>query len=279
MAFHVELEFASQSHPGLVRAHNEDAIAISPQCGFAILADGMGGYNAGEIASGIATSVLKETLEEQLARKAWDGRFNRSRRLHQIVQQSIAHTNESIIEAARLEPSYSGMGTTLAAAFFYYDNVTIAHIGDSRVYRLRHNEMVQLTRDHSVLQDQIDAGLLTAEEARFSQHRNLITRALGVDQAVQVELRDFQTEENDIYLLCSDGLSDMLSAQEIAHLMKGRCKDLPSACEELISLANAKGGRDNISVILAKITDRSLDASSTDIGSHLFRLFKRRSAR
>lgn len=275
MAFHVELEFAAKSHTGLVRSHNEDAVAISHKCGFAVLADGMGGYNAGEVASGIATSVLKETLEERLSSEAWDGRFNRSRRLHQIIKESIAHANESIIEAARLEPSYIGMGTTLVAALFYYDQVTIAHIGDSRVYRVRENEIVQLTRDHSLLQEQIDAGLLSEDEARFSQNRNLITRAMGVDEAVQVELNDFPTEENDIYILCSDGLSDMVSAQDIAILVNGYRDELALACDELINLANDKGGRDNISVVLVKITTKQNNSSSR-IGSHLLRFFNGR---
>src|SRR5262245_58570965 len=119
MAHYVELEFASKTDTGLIRAHNEDATAISPECGLAILADGMGGYNAGEVTSGIATSILKESLEAQLIDKKWDSRFGRSRRLHQIISESITHTNASIFEAARLEPRYSGMGTTLVAAFFH----------------------------------------------------------------------------------------------------------------------------------------------------------------
>jgi serine/threonine protein phosphatase PrpC len=270
MAFHVELEFAAKSHTGLVRSHNEDAVAISHKCGFTILADGMGGYNAGEIASGIATSVLKETLEERLSSRAWDAHFNRSRRLHQIVQESIAHTNESIIEAARLEPSYSGMGTTLVAALFYYDKVTIAHIGDSRVYRMRGNETVQLTRDHSLLQEQVDAGILTEEEAQFSLNKNLITRAMGIDLGVQVELNDFTTEENDIYILCSDGLSDMLSAQEMSDLVNTYRDELDRACDELINRANNKGGRDNISVVVTKV--RSGRNSSSRIKQFLSRL-------
>lgn len=270
MAFHVELEFASKSHTGLVRSHNEDSVAVSSKCGFAILADGMGGYSAGEIASGIATSVLKQTLEEHLLNKAWDGFFNRSRRVHQIMHEAIIHTNEAIIEAARVEPSYNGMGTTLAAALFHYDKVTIAHIGDSRVYRFRQNEITQLTRDHSLLQEQIDAGILTEDEAEFSQNKNLITRAMGIEQGVQVDLNDFQTEENDIYLLCSDGLSDMLCAHEISDLVNTYSNHLALACDELIDLANHKGGRDNISVILSKVTSKP-SAPSLKIKNYISR--------
>lgn len=253
MPFHVELEFASKTDTGLVRSHNEDAIAISTQCGFAILADGMGGYNAGEVASQIATSVLKEILEERLLEKKWESRFGRNRRLHQILTESITHTNASIIEAARLEQSYTGMGTTLVVTMFYDDRVVIAHVGDSRVYRLRNSEITQLTRDHSLLQEQIDAGLLTDEEAQFSQNRNLITRAMGVDHKLEIEVCDYLTQTNDLYILCSDGLSDMLSDGELLQILDDKTAQLPEACEALVLAANRRGGRDNISVVLVKI--------------------------
>lgn len=252
MPFQVNLEFASKTDTGLVRSHNEDAIAISAQCGFAILADGMGGYNAGEVASQIATSVLKETLEEQLLEKKLESRFGRNRQLHQLLTESVIHTNASIIEAARLEPTYNGMGTTLVVAMFYDDKVTIVHIGDSRVYRLRNNELTQLTRDHSLLQEQIDAGLLTEQEAQFSQNRNLITRAMGVDHDLEIELRDYVTETNDLYILCSDGLSDMLSDREIIHILNDTTVQLADFCEVLVQAANLRGGKDNISVVLIK---------------------------
>ncbi len=259
MAFHVELEFASKTDTGMVRSHNEDAIAISPQCSFAILADGMGGYNAGEVASSIATSVLKESLEAQLSGRSWNSRFGRTRRLHQIVAESIAHTNASIIEAARLEPSYTGMGTTLVTALFHHDKVTIAHIGDSRIYRVRGNEIQQLTRDHSLLQEQIDAGLLTEQDAQFSQHRNLITRAMGVDDTVEVDIQDHTTRQNDIYVLCSDGLSDMLGADEIVDTLARNRLELHASCNLLVEKANANGGKDNISVVLIRVNSKTPD--------------------
>ncbi|MGV3743483.1 MAG: Stp1/IreP family PP2C-type Ser/Thr phosphatase [Burkholderiaceae bacterium] len=253
MAFHVELEFASRTDTGMVRSHNEDALAISTRCGFAILADGMGGYNAGEVASGIATSVLKETLEERLLKKTWDSRFNRSRRLHQILTESIAHTNASIIEAARIEPSYTGMGTTLVAALFHYDKVTIAHIGDSRIYRFREKQLAQLTRDHSLLQEQIDAGLLSEEEAPFAQNRNLITRAMGVDLEVDADMQDYLIQPNDIYLLCSDGLSDMVVDDQIAKILFNNENNMDAASALLVETAKLSGGRDNITVVLIKV--------------------------
>jgi PPM family protein phosphatase len=253
MAYHVELEFAAKTDPGLVRSHNEDSIAISPDCGLAIIADGMGGYSAGEVASGIATSVLKETLEDRLPSQLWDTHSGRSKQLHQLIVESIIHANDSIIEAARIEPEYNGMGTTLVAAFFHQQKVSVAHIGDSRAYRFRRNALVQITRDHSLLQEQIDAGLVSPEWARFAHNRNLVTRAMGVDQDVEVEIHDHLTEPGDLYLLCSDGLSDMLPPEEIADILNRMAPNLEMACDVLIQRANENGGRDNISVILARV--------------------------
>jgi serine/threonine protein phosphatase PrpC len=253
MAYQVKLEFATKTDTGLVRSHNEDSIAVSVDCGFAILADGMGGYSAGEVASGIATSVLKEALEERFRSYQWDTGFNRSKRIQQSVMECIAHTNATIIEAARIEPRYQGMGTTLVAALFHQDKVIVAHVGDSRAYRLRQGEFLQITRDHSLLQEQIDAGLISEESAQVSQNRNLITRAMGVDYEVDIEIHEHSTEIGDIYLLCSDGLSDMLSIAEILNTMEEADSDLASACDALVSQANDKGGRDNISVILIKV--------------------------
>lgn len=260
MAHNVDLEFAAKTDIGLVRSHNEDAIAISSKCGLAILADGMGGYNAGEVASGIATSVLKESLEERLQSQHWNARSNWSKRIQQFMVESIVHANGSIIEAARIEPSYSGMGTTLVAALFHHNKAIVAHVGDSRAYRLRQGELVQITRDHSLLQEQIDAGLVSEEGAKFAQNRNLITRAMGIDYDVEVEIHEHQTEDGDIYLLCSDGLSDMLSAQEIVSMVTKAGLTIETICDALVDKANQNGGRDNISVVLIKVKSENPEA-------------------
>jgi protein phosphatase len=252
MAYHVELEFAAKTDTGRVRPHNEDSIAISEDCGLAILADGMGGYNAGEVASGIATQVLRESLEMRLRNQQWEMRSNWSKRVQQIMMESIGHTNASIIEAARIKPQYSGMGTTLVAALFYHDKITVAHVGDSRAYRVRQNKIVQITRDHSLLQEQIDAGLISPEVAQYSHYRNLITRAMGVDREVEVEIHDHVTESGDVYVLCSDGLSDMLSIHEILNVVSAGA-NLGAASNALVKKANEHGGRDNISVVLIKV--------------------------
>jgi protein phosphatase len=253
MAYHVELKIASKTDTGLVRSHNEDAIVHNPEFGLAVLADGMGGYNAGEVASAIATATLKDAVEKELVKHDWLGRNNHSKFVQHLLVGSVERANMAILDAARKEPQFSGMGTTIVAGIFHQDKLTIAHVGDSRVYRLRRGELALITRDHSMLQEQIDAGLIDPEWARFSANRNMITRAVGVDSAVQVEVHDHLTQVGDIYLLCSDGLSDMLSTQEIHEIMNRSVSDLELTCEALVARANKNGGRDNTSVILIDV--------------------------
>ena len=263
MAYHVELQIAAKTDTGLVRAHNEDSIALSPDCGLAILADGMGGYNAGEVASSIATSTLKESVEHQIQLHGWNARANLSKYIQHLLVGSVERANNAILDAARTEPQFSGMGTTVVAAFFHHDKMTVAHVGDSRLYRLRRGVLTLLTRDHSLLQEQIDAGMIDAEMARFSPNRNLITRAVGVDYTINVEIHDHQTQVGDTYLLCSDGLSDMLSMQEIAEILNKTASDLELTCDALVARANRNGGRDNTSVIL--ITVQSSEMSTAKL--------------
>jgi PPM family protein phosphatase len=251
------LEFAARTDTGLVRSQNEDAIAISPAHGFALLADGMGGYSAGEVASGIAIAVTQGALEEVLARSD-AARLQRNNQLHQAVIDAIQRANTAILDAAREEPDYSGMGTTLVAAVFHGDSLTIAHVGDSRAYRFRDGEIEQITRDHSVLQEQIDAGLIDPELARFSHQKNLVTRAVGVAAEMEVEIHDHQTQAGDMYLLCSDGLSDLLATQEMRDILVAHQASLDAACDALVQRANDNGGYDNISVVLARV--RSTEA-------------------
>lgn len=248
----VELEAASRTHPGLIRPHNEDSVAVVPHTGLAILADGMGGYNAGEVAAAMATTLLRNDLETDLIE--WGKELHGSpHRMEALMQARIARANTAIYEASLSQPQYAGMGTTLVVAAFVENHVTVAHLGDSRLYRLRNGEFLQITRDHSLLQEQLDAGLLTAEQAKLSQHKNLVTRALGVDLLVDPEIHDYETQADDIYLLCSDGLSDMVEDEEIGSIVERHGHDLDGAAEALIEAANRGGGRDNISAILVRI--------------------------
>jgi protein phosphatase len=214
-----------------------------------VLADGMGGYNAGEVASGMATSLIADGLQE-----TWNprdasrlGRDEAKAMSEKLISEQIARANSAIFTTSQNNPECAGMGTTLVVCLFFDNFLTVAHIGDSRLYRLRGDTMEQVTRDHSLLQEQLDSGLITPEEAKLSQNKNLVTRALGIDPTVEAEIHVYETQPDEIYLLCSDGLSDMVEDEEI-RLTLITLKTNPSlTVQQLIQSANDNGGRDNIS--------------------------------
>ncbi len=249
------LEMVSATDTGMVRSHNEDSVAFDASMGLAVLADGMGGYNAGEVASGMATAVILTEMRSALARNpsaVADVRGG-GPAAQNLLRDQIVKANASIYQASQSQPQYSGMGTTLVAALFHDNKVTVAHIGDSRMYRMREQDLRQVTKDHSLLQEQIDSGLITPEQARVSANKNLVTRALGIDPAVQPEIHDYDTRAGDIYLLCSDGLCDMVSDEDIGMAMQTLAANLKLCAEQLVQMANDNGGRDNVSVMLVKI--------------------------
>jgi protein phosphatase len=178
------------------------------------------------------------------------------------LQQFIASANKGIYEAAQERPECAGMGTTIVAAVFCGNRVSIGHIGDSRCYRLRGDKLEQLTRDHSLLQEQIDAGLLTPEQARHSINKNLVTRALGIEAIVPADVSEYRLEAGDIYLLCSDGLTDMIAPNVVQSVLEEKRDDLAQAASRMVELANQNGGRDNISVILVRVTPEFLPVSN-----------------
>jgi protein phosphatase len=247
----VTLEFAGLSDTGKVRSGNEDAIVLAPALRAAILADGMGGYNAGEVASGMACALLKNELESD----APPPDKPHETPLHQRLQEAIARTNNAIFQLAQSQNQYSGMGTTLVLTVFNGAEMTVAHLGDSRMYRLRNKHLEQITSDHSVLQAQIDAGILTPEQAKLSQNKNLVTRALGIEAEVQPEIHTIPSAVGDVYLLCSDGLSDMVEDDEIQAILLNYGHELQLCANQLIASANQNGGRDNVSAILIRVVD------------------------
>src|SRR5512144_1268234 len=252
------LDVASLSHPGMVRTHNEDTVFVDAEAGLAILADGMGGYNAGEVASGIAVNVVTNGLMPELRSGRELSKVDvQSGLTHAalLLQQQIAAANKGIYEAAQSRPECAGMGTTVVAAVFHGNRVSIAHIGDSRCYRLRGERFEQLTRDHSLLQEQIDSGQITADQAKFSLNKNLVTRALGIEAIVPADISEYRVEPDDIYLLCSDGLTDMVDTDVVHGVVDEQRATLEVAASQLIELANQNGGRDNISVILARVPE------------------------
>jgi len=241
-------EFCTRTDPGLARENNEDSVVYDAENCLGVLADGMGGYNAGEVASGMATAFIKSELGRWLAQA---GHHANAREVRRAMEICVDNANKSIFNAANSNPQYSGMGTTLVLAVFHDTRLMLGHIGDSRCYRLRAGVMEQITKDHSLLQEQMDAGLITPEQAAVSTNKNLVTRALGVEDAVVLEVNEHRVEPGDIYLLCSDGLSDMVEDAGIVDLLKAE-GTLEQKAGQLIDAANANGGRDNISVLLVQ---------------------------
>ncbi len=242
-------KFCAKTDTGRARDNNEDSVAVDEETRLAVLADGMGGYNAGEVASGMATAFIKSEMSRWLTEVGSTARAKEVRRAMEICVDSA---NLSIFNAANSNASYSGMGTTLVVAVFRDDVLVLGHIGDSRCYRLRAGKLEQISRDHSLLQEQLDAGLVTPEQAQHSNIKNLVTRALGVEEIVLLEVNEYPVELGDLYLLCSDGLSDMVQDAVIAKVVNTE-GGLEHKAQLLIDAANDHGGRDNISVLMVEV--------------------------
>jgi protein phosphatase len=242
---------------GKVREHNEDTIAFDADLGLLVLADGMGGYNAGEVASGIAVKTIVNLVRESLDREnliSIDAASGLTRPSI-ILRDAIARANKIIYQTARSQPQCEGMGTTVVAALFFDNRISIAHVGDSRAYRMRSGKFDQVTMDHSLLQELVDRGFYSPEEAQRAANKNYVTRALGVEQNVEVELQESPVQKGDQYVLCSDGLSDMVEDGDIHLTVNTFSDNLDTVAKQLIQLANDNGGRDNVSVVMAQILD------------------------
>ena len=242
---------------GKVRDHNEDTIGSEPDIGLYVLADGMGGYNAGEVASGIAVKTILN-----LVREAYDVQDLRAvdrttglMRPSIILRDAILRANKIIHQTSKTQPQCEGMGTTVVAALYSDDKVITAHVGDSRIYRLRGDRFEQLTMDHSLLQELVDRGFYSREEASRSTNKNYVTRALGVEPTVEVDVREFPAQRGDHYVLCSDGLSDMVEDEDIQLTISTFSDNLETISNQLVQLSNEHGGRDNISVVLTEVID------------------------
>ena len=249
------LQIVSLTDPGKVRGHNEDCVESRPELGIVVLADGMGGYNAGEVASGMATSAISAGIAGTWTRDSLKG-LDRDAAMalsQTVVKEQTSKANAAIYNAAQKDPHCAGMGTTLVACLFYDNFLTVGHVGDSRLYRMRNDVLEQVTRDHSLLQEQIDSGLITKEDARSSHNKNLVTRAVGIDPEVEAEVHSYDVLPDDIFLLCSDGLNDMIEDEEIQMTLIALQSNLELSAQQLVQAANDAGGRDNVSVILVRI--------------------------
>jgi PPM family protein phosphatase len=244
------IEIAAVSDAGSVRQFNEDSIAADPEIGLAVLADGMGGHRAGEVASRMAAEFVFHGLRADVAQ------FRSNEGPHsplQAVEKSINRANTAVLEVARAEAAYHGMGTTLTVTLFHDNRVALGHIGDSRIYRLREGKLELLTRDDSLLREEIDGGLISAADAGASHNRSLVTRALGIDESVRPHLIEEEARRGDVYLLCTDGLHDLVDDGDIELIVEGLKSNLPLAAGHLVQTAKDNGGFDNVSVILAKV--------------------------
>lgn len=239
------LQMASRTDTGRMRQRNEDACLFDDASRWAVLADGMGGYQGGDVASRLVVDSLAASLRGSEATSV-------SQMLAEL-RQATMRANTDVIAAARKDRDLHGMGSTVVASRFHDNTLLVSHVGDSRMYRYRPDELVQLTRDHSLLQEQVDGGMMSADEARVAPGRSLLTRALGVEPAVVPDVALHEARVGDVYLLCSDGLTDMLDDEDIALVCETLSANLTLAADHLIQLANDRGGRDNITVVLIKV--------------------------
>jgi len=242
---------------GRVREHNEDTIGVDPDIGLMVLADGMGGYNAGEVASGIAVKTIMSLVKEAFDSQDLDSVDAETglARTSIVLRDAIIRANKIIFQTAKTQPQCEGMGTTIVACLFADNKVAIAHVGDSRAYRLRANHFEQLTLDHSLLQELVDRGFYSQAEAARATNKNYVTRALGVEPTVDVELHEYPAQKGDVYVLCSDGLSDMVEDDDIHLTISTFSANLETVAKQLIQLSNDNGGRDNVSLILAQVAE------------------------
>ena len=274
MSLASKIEIVQKTDTGLRRDHNEDSVGVEKAIGLAVLADGMGGHNSGEIASAMAVAHVLERFKKNY-KNLDHGGLDWETGLTQetiLLQSTIKEANQEIYNAAQSSLSHRGMGTTVVGMLFLNNKVSIAHVGDSRAYRLRDGSFELLTEDHSLLQELVRKGFYTREEARQSDQKNVITRALGIDPRVTIDIAEEITDVGDIYLACSDGLTDMVSDNEIHRILQENDKDMETAADELVLAANENGGKDNISVILARVVNPfPLEESFADKMLGLFR--------
>src|SRR3954447_14175097 len=250
----MDLEAIGLTHVGRQRQHNEDTFLVAGEAKLFLVADGMGGHAAGEIASRIAVDSISEFIlhtkeDDGTWPHAYDEHFKRTTN-HLMAAVKLANTR--VLEAMRKDARLRGMGTTVVAGLADDQTMSIAHVGDSRAYLIRDSELSRITNDHSWVFEQVQAGMLTEAEAEKHPLRNVITRALGGALSVTPDASEVESHPGDVYLLCSDGLTGMVPEEEILKLVTANADDLEKACQELIDTANARGGLDNVTAILVK---------------------------
>ena len=252
-----KIEAFAMTDPGAKRSHNEDSVCADRRLGLAVVADGMGGYKGGEVASALAVNTIVSELESALKRhreSEKSGNHPQFAAESLAIQEVLELSNQIIHKTSHSQPQFGGMGTTVVLTLFYENRVSIAHVGDSRLYRLRDDKLELITVDHTLLQELISKGFYTAQEAKESQNKNLVTRALGIEPQIEIDIQEDIALEDDIYVLCSDGLNDMVEDRDIYLTLKRYNDNLEQAVTELIAMANKNGGKDNVSVVAVRPT-------------------------
>lgn len=249
----MKIRAAGKTDVGQVRQNNEDSYYIEESIGLFVVADGMGGHASGEVASRMAVDVIRDYYKSAGGSKPVQiGPYQKDlSEVSNRLASAIRLANMAVYESSTRQPELQGMGTTVVAAQVDGKRLSIAHIGDSRLYLVRAGNIEQLTDDHSIVYEQIKRELITKEEAARSEMRNILTRALGTDNDVEVDLAEMTLVQDDILLLCSDGLSGMVDEETMLAVMTAN-SDPALACEKLVALANENGGKDNITVVIAR---------------------------
>lgn len=269
-----DIEFAAVTDIGKIREKNEDNVLISSDLGLGVVADGMGGHSAGEIASNIAVSVLAETIRKVNSQqlKIPDNFLPKLSPVERKLLMAANLANAAIYSTAQSSDIYRMMGTTLTGVLFDKDCATAVHVGDSRLYLFRDDKIIQITTDHSLATEHVRRGLLTRAEADRSKIQNVLTRAMGIKKNIEFDLLKFPVKVGDVLLLCSDGLYKGLSEKEMAKMLKeGHNMPLVKLCKQLVRVSNENDGQDNISAVLIKI----LPAQKVSFGQRIKRFFSR----
>jgi serine/threonine protein phosphatase PrpC len=254
----MKITYKAVSDVGRKRKGNEDSLFVNPEQHLFVVADGMGGHAAGEIASKVAVESINEFVcltggDEEITwpfgldeNISYDG--NR-------LKTAIRYANRKVLEATKEKSEYEGMATTVAAVLVDGDTANLGHVGDSRVYLVRDGEINQLTSDHSWVNEQIQSGVISPDQARTHPLRNVVTRALGGKPDLQVDMQQHKAKAGDILLLCSDGLTTMIPDEDIVRVVRDAAGDVEKAAQALVASANAKGGEDNITVLLIRFDE------------------------
>ncbi len=251
---HMEVKAFGLTHVGRQRQHNEDAFLVESDAMLFLVADGMGGHAAGEIASRIAVDSISEFIlhtkeDDGTWPHAYDEHFKRSTNR---LMAAVRMANTRVLEAMRKDARLRGMGTTVVACMADDTTVSVAHVGDSRAYMIRDGQLSRITNDHSWVFEQVQAGMLTEAEAEKHPLRNVITRALGGALQVTPDASEIDARPGDVFLLCSDGLTGMVPESEIQRIVTASSGDLKKACQQLIDAANERGGLDNVTAVLVE---------------------------